>query len=103
MGRSGIGATPPLVSASTNDRFPAKAEIQTKHCPARRLRRSATAEQPFDVAERERHIGRAAVVALPAVGGRLHLAQEGVHLGRVEAAPGADAGMAGERAADMLD
>src|SRR6185437_4447530 len=63
----------------------------------------AAAEQPLDVAERERHIGRAAVIALATIGGGLHLAQQGVHLGGVQAIPGADARMAGQGAADMLD
>src|SRR5712671_4041683 len=60
-------------------------------------------EQPLDVGEVERDVGRAAVIALAAVGGRLHLAQQRVHLGRREVAPGAHAGMAGEGAADGLD
>ena len=38
------------------------------------------AEQPLDVGELQLDIGRAAVVALPGMRGRLHLAEQGVHL-----------------------
>ena len=38
-------------------------------------------EQPFDIGEVERDVGRAAVIALAAVVGGLHLAQQCVHLG----------------------
>src|SRR5205823_5504509 len=38
-------------------------------------RQSAAAEQPFDVAERQAHIGRAAMIALAAVWRCLHLTQ----------------------------
>ena len=43
--------------------------------------RSAAAEQALDIGEGEGDVGRAAVVALAAVGRRLHLAQQRVHLG----------------------
>src|ERR1700730_10178250 len=65
--------------------------------------RSAAAEQPFDVAQRQADIGRAAVIALAAVRRRLHLAQQRVHLGRIEAAARSHARMARQGAADMLD
>jgi len=43
------------------------------------------------------------VIALAAMRRRLHLAQQRVHLGRRQAAAGAHARMAGQRAADLLD
>ena len=62
----------------------------------------SAAEQPLDVGQLQLHIGGAAVVALAGMGRGFHLAQERVHLGGVERAPRAHAGMAGERAADRL-
>src|SRR5438132_6520783 len=64
---------------------------------------STPAEQPLDIAQRQSHKGRAAVIALAAVRRRLHLAQQRVHFRRREAAPGANARVAGERAANALD
>src|ERR1700730_4398390 len=48
--------------------------------------RLAPAEQPLDIGEAEFDIGRSSVVALTAMRGCLHLAQQRVHLGVVEAA-----------------
>src|SRR5262249_60612622 len=44
------------------------------------------AEQPLDVGELELHVGRPAVIALAGIGGRLHFAQQRVHLLALEAA-----------------
>ncbi len=63
---------------------------------------SAPPEQPLDIGELQLDIGRAAVVALAGMGRGLHLAQQGIHLGEVEAPAGAHAAVAGERAADLL-
>src|SRR5439155_6574856 len=65
--------------------------------------RSAPAEETLDIGESELDIGRAAVIALPAMRCRLHFAQQRVHLGVVEAAAGAHAAVAGERTADRLE
>src|SRR5579883_1807869 len=65
--------------------------------------RLSPAEQPLDVHELELDVGGPAVIALAAVGRRLHLAQQRVHLGRREAASGAHAAVAGERAAELLE
>ena len=43
------------------------------------------------------------MVALAAVGRHLHLAQEGVHFGRRQVAPGAHARMTGQGTADAFD
>src|SRR5579883_93021 len=66
-------------------------------------RRSAPPEQPLDIGKLELDVSRPAVIALPGMGGRLHLAQKRVHLGEGEAPPGAHAAVAGERAADRLE
>jgi len=57
-------------------------------------------EQLFDIRQFQFDIGRAAVVALAAVGRALHFAQERIHFVGIETAAGADAGMAGERGGD---
>src|SRR5205814_794496 len=64
---------------------------------------SAPAEQPLDVVELELDVGRPPVVALAGMGRRLHLAEQRIHLRRVEPTAGPHAAMAGERAADLLE
>src|SRR6266478_8359767 len=82
---------------------PARTSSMPNSAESVRNGRLAPAEEALDVGEVECHIGRAAVIALAAVGGGLHLAQQRVHLGGREAPPGAHAGVAGERAAHSLD
>src|SRR3546814_9279034 len=62
---------------------------------------SAAAEQPLDIGELQLDIGRAAMIALPGMGRRLHLPQQRVHLGRRQPPSGAHAAMAGHGAADL--
>ena len=60
-------------------------------------------EQFLDVAMGELHPGRAAVVALAAVRGDLHLAEQRVHLGDREQPAGADRAVAGHGRGDMVE
>src|SRR5258708_32358678 len=64
---------------------------------------SPAPEQPFDVGEAQLDVSRTAVIALAAMRRRLHLAQQRIHLGLRQAAAGADAAVAGERSADLLE
>src|SRR5690625_1298744 len=64
--------------------------------------RSPSAEQALDIRQLQFHVGRAAMIALPAVRGGLHLAQQSVHLLDGKAPSRAHRAMAGERAAYLL-
>ena len=57
-------------------------------------RASPAAEQFLDIAVRELHPGRAAVIALAGMRRRLHFAKQRVHLGDREMAAGADRAVA---------
>ena len=70
-------------------------------CAQRHRPRLAPAEQSLDVAELQFHIGRAAVIALAGIGCPLHLAQQRIHLGRLEPAPGAHRAVTGHRRRDL--
>ena len=65
--------------------------------------RSAPPEQPLDIGEVERHIGRTPMIALAAVRRGLHLAQQRIHLRGREAPSRAHADVTGERAAHGVD
>ncbi|GCC48542.1 hypothetical protein chiPu_0032886 [Chiloscyllium punctatum] len=67
----------------------------------RMLRDLPPPEQLLDVAELQFDIGRSAVVALAGVRRVFHLAQQRVHLFRLEASPGADRAVAGHGGGDM--
>ena len=64
---------------------------------------SPPSEQSFDVGELQFDVGRAAVVALAAVGRCFHLAQQGVHFVLVQAAAGADGAVTGHGRADGVE
>jgi hypothetical protein len=57
------------------------------------------AEELLNFAAFERHIGRAAMVALAAIGGGFHLTQQRIHFLKRQAAAGAHTAMASHRAA----
>src|SRR6185436_6997365 len=77
---------------------------RTRNSPALMSRiLSFPPEQFLDVGMGELHPGWAAVVALAAMGGDLHLAQQGVHLGDREQTAGADGAVAGHGRSDMVE
>src|SRR5262249_19280681 len=61
------------------------------------------AEQPLDIGELELHVGGAAVVALAGIGRCFHLAQQRVHLLRLELAAGAHRAVARHGGGDMQE
>src|ERR1700739_1832796 len=62
---------------------------------------SAASEQPLDVGELELDIGRAAMIALPGIRRRFHLAQQRVHLLGLEPPPGAPRAVTGHGGRDL--
>ena len=65
--------------------------LTTPECPL------AAAKQPLDVREFQFHISRAAVITLAGIRRRLHLAQQCIHLLRLEPPSGADRAVTGHR------
>src|SRR4029079_5743251 len=62
--------------------------------PPSRGRPLSPAEQPLDIGQLQLDVSRPAVIALTGIGHCLHLAQQSVHFGRLEPAPGAHRTMA---------
>src|SRR3546814_10117432 len=60
-------------------------------------------EQLLHIVHRQLHPGRAAMVALARVRGDLHLAEQRVHLGDVQGAPGADRAVTGHGRGDQFE
>ena len=65
--------------------------------------RSLPAEQLFNIAQRQLHPSWPTMVALPAVRGDFHFAQERVHFGNGQDTASADGAVAGHRCGDMVD
>src|SRR4249920_276574 len=70
------------------------ASSSLRHFVTASLSSAAAHEEPVEFAKRDLVPGRPAVVALAGALGRLHLAQQGVHLRDRELAVGAHSGMA---------
>src|SRR3546814_17668483 len=64
---------------------------------------SFPSEQLLHIVHRQLHPGRAAMVALARVRGALHLAEQRVHLGDVQGAPGADRAVTGHGRGDQFE